>query len=132
MSLDAVPTLDQLADDPRLVRGLSRTVLEDLSMKAVMALTTLTVATRLAEAEAETGNGEPDRMLSCAELAELMGRKVAYVYDHKADWPFTVQEPGCRPMFSLAGYQKWLAERDGRGYSSPRAKARKGGHHGQG
>lgn len=117
-------TLDAIAADPGKAHMLPRNVLLDLTAKALTAHAALTTA--LLSASTEASAPEHDRLIGTIELAKLMGVSPNFIYDHRHEWPFTIQQPGTRTMFSLRGFEAWVAERDGRAVPSARAHARKG------
>lgn len=69
--MNAVPTLDQLAEDPQLARGLSRAVLMDLSTKAVMAHTVILTSLMVADAA-----DAAEEYIDSNAVAALMGVSV--------------------------------------------------------
>ncbi len=57
-------------------------------------------------------NGRPDRLLSAADVAELLGVSARYVYSQAPRWPFT-RHLGRSVRFSANGLATWLTRRTG-------------------
>jgi hypothetical protein len=103
-----VPTLDELAREPVKAHGLPRQTLLALAARAVSAHAAVTDAL-IAGAAADPADAGEDRLITTAELARRMNVSTNFVYDHAAEWPFTIRRPGTRTMFSLCGFEAWVA-----------------------
>jgi hypothetical protein len=107
--LAAVPTLDQVAADPSVVRGLPHQALVDLALKAQGIVTVCQTALLAARpTRGPVKEESSDRLLTARQVAERLGYHVNYVYAHMREWPFTLQRPGQRPRFSEVGLKAWI------------------------
>lgn len=52
---------------------------------------------------------QPERLLSVSELASRMSVGERYIYDHSAEWSFTVRI-GRKLRFSERGFEVWLRQ----------------------
>jgi predicted DNA-binding transcriptional regulator AlpA len=109
----AVPTLNEILDDPSLAAPLPPDVKHALLLRALL------VAAALATPPATNGHGETeragDRLLTAAEAAPRLSVSVDWLWRHSRQLPFTVRGLGARRVrFSEAGLAKYLAQRQGR------------------
>ena len=124
MILRQVPTLDEIATEPARADTLPRVALLDLANRALTVHGVLVRA--LIMMPTEVTAAPPDQLIGTRELARRMNVTANFVYDHADEWPFTIRRAGMRVMFSVRGFETWVAEQDGRAVPSARAHARKG------
>lgn len=116
MSLQAVPTLGQLAADPGRIKDLSPEVAREL-LAQIVGLQTVLLARAL---QPHAGvNGQPeapmeDRLLDVREAARKLGLSADYLYRHAKALPFTVRIPPRQLRFSLRGIERYIRQRQGR------------------
>jgi predicted DNA-binding transcriptional regulator AlpA len=51
----------------------------------------------------------PDRLMTAEVVADRLGVSRRYVYEHRAEFPFTVQLPGNVVRFSLQGLEEYIS-----------------------
>lgn len=112
MSLQAVPSLDQLAADPGRVRDLPPEVARDL-LPRVIGLQTALLAQALSASGGNGAEAPTDRLLTVEEAAQKLGLSKDYLYRHAKTLPFTVRL-GSRLRFSERGVERWVRSRQGR------------------
>lgn len=111
----AVPSLEDIARDPRCIAALERTSLSALLMRSAVVQSALTA--RLAGIEASASvSKEPaadsdDRMLRVDEAAEMLRRKPQWIYRNAATLPFVKRISRKSLLCSKNGILRWLAAR---------------------
>jgi len=114
MSLTAVPKLTDLLEDPAKVSLLPAEAIPavrgELAGK-VARLDTLLLARLLSGSNGQAkGQRSGDRLLNAKETAARMGVSLDYVYDHAAEFPFSMRE-GRRLLFSEVGLERYLRQK---------------------
>ena len=113
MSLNVIPKLVDLVDDPSKVSDVRREDVAALRGK-LAELDTLLLGRLL-----QSGNGQAehpadgDRLLDTREAAAKLGSSEDYLYRHSRNLPFTVHM-GRKLRFSEAGIQRYIRQRMGR------------------
>jgi hypothetical protein len=111
----AVPSLDDIARDPRCIAALERTSLSDLLVRNAVVQSAL--AAQLASVEARGGvSREPapeaeDQMLMVDEAAKMLRRKPQWIYRNAARLPFVKRISPKSLLCSKNGISRWLATR---------------------
>ena len=82
-----VPTLDQIAASPEVVRDLPRHTLADLSFKAISVQQAIAVALTSAEPAVAAPTGA-DALINAKEAARLLGMSVDSLYHRVKDSPY--------------------------------------------
>jgi predicted transcriptional regulator len=109
----AVPSLDDIARDPRCIAALERSSLSALLMRSAVVQSALTA--QLAGIEASGGvSKEPaadvdDQMLRVDEAAEMLRRKPQWIYRNAARLPFVKRISRKSLLCSKNGISRWLA-----------------------
>jgi hypothetical protein len=115
--LRAVPSLDELARDPRRVVELPADAAPRLldACTHELARYQLLRDHLLIRVACGDGPGEDrERLVEIDEAAALLGRSTDWLYRHAHELPFAVQErKGCRRRFSMTGIRRWLLEHRG-------------------
>lgn len=111
-----VPSLDQLADDPKLADGLPRTVLVDL-FRLVRHLE-IELDTRLrgdaATAVPTDASPDSDRLLRLKEAAAMLKTSTDSLYAKWKKLPFAFKDPvDGRIKFRLSGIERHIRQRSG-------------------
>ena len=114
----AVPTLDDLAREPAIARGLPRAALAALLAKtaAVQSALAAELAADAGDTSAVTNfsdNGNADRLLDAKRAAQLLGVSPSYLYRRKK-LPFVVRIEGGPVRFSAKGIERYIRSRAGR------------------
>jgi hypothetical protein len=110
MTLAPVPSLDQVATNPTVVRQLPEQALVDLALQAqrvVTACQTALLAIRPTRAPIQEAG---DRLLTTAEAAPRLGVAAKTLYQTRRRYPFYVDLNG-RPRFSEKGLQEFIRMR---------------------
>jgi hypothetical protein len=113
--LAVVPALDDVASDPRVLVGLSKSAIASLLMRSAVVQSALTAALATEDAvvqPAATSPPEKDHMLTATEAAAMLLRKPSWIYRH-ADLPFIVERTSPRSpiLCSEQGIRRYLARR---------------------
>src|SRR5215468_3417428 len=92
--LAEIPTLDEVADQPDLLRGLPREVTFQLHLKAQSVATTCALALVGALESTSRVDPEHDTLVNAREAARLLGRSVSWVQQraHSAPLKFCLVE----------------------------------------
>ena len=120
MSLQAAPTLDELAADPSLVDTLPLPVLVERSRRAERLAVDLRTCLlgRAAPQRLEQPPADPmaggDRLLTVADAASKLGVSRDWLYRQGPKLPFTVRLGPRRLRFSLRGIERYIRQRQGR------------------
>ena len=109
----AVPSLDELVDDPARATTLPATTLYAMLCRCAMAQTTLLGA--LLSASVETTRHaaeEPDSLIDVEAAAQRLGVSRDWLYHHARQLPFTVHQ-GRLLRFSTRGINRYIRARQG-------------------
>lgn len=107
--MDAVPSLDAIAADPSVVRGLSRDTVFQLSLRAQSV--TLACALAMISGAAPATVAEQDRLLTAEEAATILGVSRKWIYGHQA-LPFVVRISEKKLRVSEQRLRKWMKQRN--------------------
>ena len=107
MTLAPVPSLDQVAGDPTLVRALPHHALVDLCLQAQSVLTACWSALLPAMPASAPIRDTSDRLLTVAQAAPKLGLAKSTLYTTRRRYPFYV-EVGGRPRFSEQGIAEFI------------------------
>ena len=113
MTPTAIPTLDELASNPDLVRELPPECVAALHSRCLLALNALwsrQLAMQVASAPAAPP--EPDVLLTVPQAAERLQQTSDWLYRHARHLPFTVRV-GRQLRFSSRGIGRFIRERAG-------------------
>jgi hypothetical protein len=111
----AVPSLEDIARDPRCIAALGRAALSSLLVRSAVVQSAL--AAQLASVEACGGVSsaaapdEDDRMLRVDEAAEMLRRKPQWIYRNAERLPFVKRISRKSLLCSKNGISRWLATR---------------------
>jgi predicted DNA-binding transcriptional regulator AlpA len=111
--LAEVPTLDQIAADPRCVAGLQQSTVRDLLRRCAVVQSMLVVELKPEDGMPQHGaNGqEDDRLLTAKEAAEMLRRSVRWLYRKKHTLPFVRKISPRTFVCSQKGIKQWLERR---------------------
>ena len=113
----AVPSLEDIARDPRCIASLGRTSLSALLMRNAVVQSALTAQLAGIEASASgDASKEPaadidDEMLRVDEAALILRRKPQWIYRNAARLPFVKRISRKSLLCSKNGMSRWLAAR---------------------
>jgi excisionase family DNA binding protein len=110
-NLAALPSLDQLANDPAKASTLPPEVAVALLAK-IATLNAVLLVSALAQASTHAAPPEGDRLLTPAEAAKRLATTVDWLYRHARKLPFTVRS-GRHVRFSSKGIERYIRERQG-------------------
>ena len=109
---DPAPTLDAIADDPRLTADLSPEVARALWLRAHVALGAL--APLVPGPVPRASEADEERLLTVDEAAAKLGMTKDGLYRDAKRLPFTVRPSRGRLRFSARGIERYIAARSGR------------------
>jgi hypothetical protein len=114
--LAAVPTLDDIARDPRCIAALERTSISALLMRNAVVQSALTA--QLASVEGQGNQSRQsapadgdDQMLTVDEGAAMLRRRPQWIYRNAASLPFVKRISRKSLLCSKNGIIRWLATR---------------------
>jgi hypothetical protein len=113
-ALHAVPTLDEIARDPARAVDLSAELRRALIVSALTVIGFLSVAERPSQHVAGPGTAappEPDRLLTPADAAAVLGVTVPWLYRRAPTLPFARKLSRKCLRFSEAGLRRGQAAR---------------------
>jgi predicted DNA-binding transcriptional regulator AlpA len=114
----AIPSLDELAQNPAQASGLPAEALAALAARCVVVQGALAAAQLALVVNGGTTNApvpsEGERMLDIKEAASKLGVKKDYLYRHK-ELPFRVNVSPGQLRFSLKGIEKFLRAKMAKG-----------------
>ena len=116
MTIQAVPTIDELKADPRRAAGVPARVaaelLADLEgdlLRITRLRDVLIIRVALGDRTPRRENGAED-LVDVDEAARRLGRSKGWLYKHHASLPFVVQEGSGRKLrFSASGIDVYVA-----------------------
>lgn len=107
----AVPSLDEVAVDPRRLAGLSSDAIKALLMRNAVVQSALAAALQSAPNQTPQPFPEEDRMLTPDEAAQILRRSRLWVYRNANRLPFVKRISRKSLLCSEAGVKRWLATR---------------------
>ena len=108
----ALPSLDDLADDPVRAAGLTLDAARALFTRASTVQSAL-LGRLVSDLHRQSVAAENDEILGVKEAAHAIGKSADWMYRHADTLPFTVHI-GRSLRFSRLGLQRWLRTRQGR------------------
>jgi hypothetical protein len=106
-----VPTLDDLAREPAVARGLPSKVLAALQARVAAVQGALAAAMATAAEDAVAVGPQPDSWLEDDQVAALLHVGHAWLVRHRHKLPFAKQLSRKRWLYSESGARRWLASR---------------------
>jgi hypothetical protein len=112
----AVPALDEIRSNPRVLVGLPRSTIAGLLLQSAVVQSALTAALATEDATEQpvaTPANVEDRMLTAAEAAAMLRRAPSWIYRNAAHLPFVQKrdESGERIRCSERDIRRYLARR---------------------
>jgi len=113
VSLEAIPTLTDLVEDPTRISAVPVEAVPGLRGK--LAELDSHLLTRLLSSQRgnSAAQSQGDRLLNVEEAARKLGKSKDFMYRHAGDYDFVVRE-GRSVRFSDAGIEKYIRQRMGR------------------
>ena len=108
----AVPSLDEIARDPRCAAALGRPVLNALLMRNAVAQSVIVAQlSQIEAAEQPAATTQEDKMLTVDEAAVMLRRSRQWIYRNAPRLPFVKRISRKSLLCSEAGIRRWLASR---------------------